>query len=158
MAEEEKEKKKFPVVTVAILLVVGLILAGGVSYFIATKVMSDSVEKMSKRDPGVFVKLGDPKDGIIVNVGGVKSGRFLKLGLVLEMNPAKDTVFSEGKIVPSAEAKILDTVLQLLRAQKVEEFDPLKQQQLKEMIKIEVNKSVGESSVYDVYITNFVLQ
>ena len=63
MAEEEKTKeqpaKKFPMLMVVGLVVVGLLLAGAVSYFIATKVMADSATKIEKRDPGIFLKLGD---------------------------------------------------------------------------------------------------
>lgn len=155
---EDGEKKKFPMVMVVILIVVGLVLAGGVSYFIATKVMSDNSAKMNTREPGIFVKLGDSKDGIIVNVGGVKSGRFLKVGIVLEMNPGKSKNFADGKLLPSTETKILDTVLQILRSQKVEDFDPSKQENLKTVVKEEVNKEIGENSVFEVFITNFVLQ
>lgn len=156
MAEEEK--KKPPVVVIAIVLVLGLVLAGGISYFIANKVMVDSVEKLSKRDPGVFVKLGDAKDGIIVNVGGVKGSHYLKVGIVLEMNPANEASMKEGQILPSAEAKILDIVLQLLRSRSIDEFEPDKQERLKELIKEEITKAFGEHSIYEVYITNFVLQ
>ena len=46
----------------------------------------------------------------------------------------------------------------MLRAQKVEDFDPMKQEQLKELLKNEINKAFGEDKVYEVYITNFVLQ
>ena len=156
MAEEEK--KKSPVPLIAALVVIGLILAGGISYYIATKVMVDSVERMQSREPGVFVKLGDQKEGIIVNVGGVKSGCFLKVGIVLEVNPARDQAIVDGKVLPAAETKILDAVLQVLRAQKVEDFDPNKQESLKTQIKDELNKVIGEGFVYEVYITNFVLQ
>lgn len=152
----EEEKKKSPMLMVIGLIVVGLILAGGVSYFIASKVMHDSPGKAEERKPGVFVKLGDPKEGIIVNVGGIKSGRFLKVGMVLELNPGDN--LKDGKIIPSAETKILDSVTQLLRAQKIEDFDPNKQENLKTLIKDEVNKAVGENTVQEVYITNFVLQ
>jgi len=158
LAEEvTAEKKKNPLALIAVLVVVGLILAGGVSYFIATKVMTDSVGKLPARETGVFVKLGDPKEGIIVNVGGVKSGRFLKVGLALEMNPEKG-VDEAGKVAPATETKILDSVVQILRAQKVEDFNPENQEDLKSMIKDELNRTLGENSVYDVYITNFVLQ
>lgn len=157
MAEEEA-KKKFPVLMVVGLIVVGLILASGVSYFIATKVIADTAGKAAVRDPGIFVKLGDPKDGIIVNVGGVKSGRFLKIGIVLELNPEQKELFADGKILPNAETKILDSVLQVLRGQKMEDFDPAKHENLKSMIKEEVTKTIGEDVVYEVFITNFVLQ
>ena len=48
--------------------------------------------------PGVVVKLGDAKEGIIVNVGGVKASRFLKVGIVMEMNPGKKENLTDGKI------------------------------------------------------------
>lgn len=162
MAEEEvvvENKKKSPVVIIAALVVVGLILAGGISYFVTTKVMTDSVgQKAAPREPGIFIKLGDPKTGIIVNVGGVKSGRFLKVGVVLEMNPGDKKNFADGKINTAAETKVLDSVVQVLRAQKIDEFEPGKQDDLKQQLKTELNKQLGEGSVYEVYITNFVFQ
>ena len=161
MADEEvvvEKKKKSPALIIGALVIVGLILAGGISYFVTTKVMTDSVGKTVTHEPGVFVKLGDPKNGIIVNVGGVKSGRFLKVGIVLEMNPGDKRNFTEGKINIDAETKILDSVVQMLRAQKIDEFEPNKQDALKDQIKTELNKQLGEGSVYAVYVTNFVFQ
>lgn len=161
MADEEvvETKKKSPVLMIAALVIVGLILAGGISYFVTTKVMTDSVgSKAAAREPGIFVKLGDPKTGIIVNIGGVKSGRFLKVGIVLEMNPGDKNNFTEGKINTAAETKVLDSVVQMLRAQNIDEFEPAKQDALKQQLKAELNKQLGDGSVYEVYITNFVFQ
>lgn len=154
-------KKKSPIIIVAVLVVVGLILAGGISYFIATKMIAGAAEGTSEskfHDPGVFIKLGDEKEGIVVNVGGVKAGRFLKVGIVMEMNPGKQDNIVEGKMSQVAETKVLDTTLQVLQSTKLEDFDATKQAELKKTIKDEVNKSLGEGSVYDVYITSFVLQ
>lgn len=163
MADEEvvveEKKKKSPIIMIAALVVIGLLLAGGISYFVTTKVMSDSAStKTAAKDPGTFVKLGDPKNGIIVNVGGMKSGRFLKVGIVLEMNPADKKIFTEGKLNPNAETKILDSVVQILRMQNMDDLEPGKQESLKNQIKGELNKQLGESTIYDVYITNFVFQ
>ncbi len=171
MADEEKAapaappaaepKKKSPIVMIAVLVLVGLILAGGISYFVTTKLMSGSMSDSSEsqhHDPGVFVKLGDAKEGIIVNVGGVKGGRFLKVGIVMEMNPGKKDNIKDGKLNTLAETKILDTTLQILRSEQIENFDASKQDALKAKIKDEVNKALGQGSVYDVYITSFVLQ
>ena len=87
----EEKKKKSPVILIVVLVLVGLVLAGGISFFITTKMMannaSDSVSE--HHDPGTFIKLGDAKEGIMVNVGGQKSGKFLKAGIVLEMNPGR---------------------------------------------------------------------
>ena len=157
----EEKKKKSPVVLIVVLVLVGLVLAGGISFFITTKMMannaSDSVS--DHHDPGTFIKLGDAKEGIMVNVGGQKSGKFLKAGIVLEMNPGKkDNLTEEGKLQPMAETKILDTTMQILRSAKLDEFDATKQDDLKKKLKDELNSKLGAGSVYDVYITSFLLQ
>lgn len=152
---------KFPVILIAVLVLVGLVLAGGISYFITTQVVSSSSDAGAvpvNHDPGVFVKLGDAKEGIIVNVGGVKSSRFLKVSIILELNPGKSDVLVDGKVTEVADAKIMDTTLQILRTIKLEELDANKQEDLKDKMKQEINKAVGEGSVYDVYITSFMLQ
>ncbi len=168
MADEEntnaaapvEQKKKSPIIMIAVLVLIGLVLAGGISYFVTTKLMTNTTASSESRhhDPGVFVKLGDAKEGIIVNVGGIKASRFLKVGIVMEMNPGKKDNMTDGKINPVAETKILDTTLQILRTVKLDELDAAKQDELKQKIKTDVNKVLGEGSVYDVYITSFVLQ
>jgi len=158
VAEEEKPKK-MSMMTIIILIVVGLILAGGISYLIATRVVSDkTVEKSALHEPGHFIKLGDAKDGLILNIGGVNSGRYLKIGLIVELKPEKKTAQKEGKLPSPEEIKILDTAVYVLRSQKIEDFDPAKQDQLKEVLKNEINTVLGGERVYDIYITNFVLQ
>ena len=159
MAEEEKPKKMSMMVMI-ILIVVGLILAGGISYLIATRVVADKTtdKKISQREPGQFIKLGDAKEGLILNIGGVNSGRYLKIGLIVELKPDKNAAPKEGKLPSPEEIRILDTAVYVLRSQKIEDFDPTKQDQLKEMLKNEINKTLGEDRVYDIYITNFVLQ
>ncbi len=158
----EEKKKKSPVIMIVVLVLIGLILAGGISYFVTTKMMTDSATAggsgTKHHDPGVFIKLGDAKEGMIVNVGGIKSGRFLKLGVVLEMNPGKKDNVLENKLLPSAETKIMDTTLQMFRTVKLEDLDATKQDALKSKLKEDLNKVLGEGSVYDVYITSFVLQ
>jgi flagellar FliL protein len=157
MAEEGG--RKYSVMVIVGLIVVGLILAGGISYFIATKVISSKTDgKAPQREPGVFLKLGDPKDGLIVNIGGVTSGRYLKIGVILELKPAKNAPAAGGKGASPDEIKSLDAVVQLLRSQKVEDFEPSRQERLKDLIKSEVNRALGEERVYEVFITNFVLQ
>lgn len=150
--------RKFSVTLIVSLIVVGLVLAGGVSYFIATKVTGGHTEGKGTREPGVFMKLGDPKEGLIVNIGGVSTGRYLKIGIVLELKPDKKGQVTGGKTASPEEIKALDAVVQLLRSQKVEDFEPSKQERLKDLVKAEVNRAYGDDRVLDVYITNFVLQ
>lgn len=155
-----EEGKKFPVVLIIVMVVFGLLLASGISYFVATKIVSERsvVDKKYAHEPGTFIRLGDSKDGLILNIGGVNSGRFLKIGIILEIRPDKNAPPKEGKSASPEEIKIQDTVVYVLRSQKIEDFDPAKQDQLKELIKNEVNKAIGDDRVYEVYITNFVLQ
>ncbi len=170
MAEEEKEaaapepKKKSPIILVAVLVVVGLLLATGIAYFVSKMAVesaaSDSGDSSGRHgDPGVFIKLGDPKEGVLVNVGGPRAGKYLKAGIVLEMNPGKKDNLSEaGTLLPEAEARIMDTTMQFLRSTKIEDFDATKQEELKKQLKDLLNSSLGAGSVYEVYITSFLLQ
>ena len=147
----EEKKKKSPVILIVVLVLVGLVLAGGISFFITTKMMANNASDS--------VSEHHAKEGIMVNVGGQKSGKFLKAGIVLEMNPGKkDNLTEEGKLQPMAETKILDTTMQILRSAKLDEFDATKQDDLKKKLKDELNSKLGAGSVYDVYITSFLLQ
>lgn len=149
--------KKLPMGLIVGMIVFGLLLAGGVSYFIATKIVAEKSTGAAP-GPGVLVKLGDAKDGLLVNIGGVNSGRYLKIGIILEMQSAGAEQATDGKSPSATEVRVLDTVVQLLRSQKIEDFDPAKQDQLKEIIKNELNKTLGAERVYQVYITHFILQ
>lgn len=172
MADEEKDvestpepKKKSPIILIAVLVVVGLALAAGISIFVTTKIMADANVETDEgesrhHDAGVFIKLGDPKEGILVNVGGPRAGKYLKAGIVLEMNPGKKSVMNEDThaLQPDAEVKINDIVTQFLRATKIEDFDATKQDELKKQMKDALNAELGSGAVYDVYITSFLLQ
>ncbi len=156
----EPEKKKSPIVLIVVLVLVGILLALGGSFFITKTLLSDTNNEsvQEHHDPGVFIKLGDAKEGILVNVGGQKAGKFLKTSIVLEMNPGKKDNIADGKLQPAAETKILDTTLEILRSAKLDEFDATKQDALKKKLKDALNDKLGQGSVYDVYITSFMLQ
>ena len=176
MADEEKEaaaapagdpKKKTFIILIVVLVLVGLALAAGIALFVSQKMLADvNTEQMGSggsdmrfHDTGVFIKLGDPKEGILVNVGGPRSNKFLKVSLVLEMNPTKKDIITEtGALQPIADTKILDTTMQFLRSTKLEDFDATKQDELKKQLKDQLNAELGGGSVYEVYITSFLLQ
>ena len=161
-AAPPEEKKKSPIILVVVLVIIGLALACCISFFVTTKMMADTATESSvseHHDTGKFVKLGDAKEGIMVNVGGVKAGKYMKAGIVLEMNPGKkDNITDDGKLQPMAETKVLDTTMQILRSAKLDEFDATKQDDMKKKIKDELNDKLGQGSVYDVYFTSFLLQ
>ena len=161
MADEVVEEKAAPTkkpifIYVAVGLVLVLALAGGTAYYVVTNYMGGA-KAAAPREPGVLMKLGDPKEGFIVNIGTATSGRYLKIGVILELKPDKK-LQAAGKTMSPEEIRIQDAVLHVLRSQRVEDYDPQKQDRLKELIKQEVNKVLGRESVYEVYITNILLQ
>ena len=182
MAEEQKDaaaaeaaappqqSKKKTIILIVVLVIVGLALAAGISLFVVTKMMGDATggggheedEDVGPRyhDPGVFVKLGDPKEGILVNVGGARSSKYLKASIIVEFNPGKKAVINEEThtLQPDAEIKVNDVATQFLRSTKIEDFDADKQAEFKKQLKDELNMALGSGSVYDIYITSFLLQ
>ena len=161
MADEVVEEKAAPTkkpifIYVAVGLVLVLALAGGTAYYVVTNYMG-SGKAAAPREPGVLMKLGDPKEGFIVNIGTATSGRYLKIGVILELKPDKNPK-PAGKTLSPEEIRIQDAVLHVLRSQSVADFDPQKQERLKELIKQEVNRVVGREAVMEVYITNILLQ
>lgn len=173
MAEDEKDvdsapepKKKSPIILIVVLVIVGLALAAGISIFVTTKLMADATNNSDNEgepryhDAGVFIKLGDPKEGVLVNVGGPRAGKYLKAGIVLEMNPGKKSVINEDThaLQPDAQVKIDDITTQFLRAVKIEDLDAGNQDALKKQLKDALNAELGSGAVYDIYITSFLLQ
>ena len=172
MADDEKDvdsapepKKKSPIILIVVLVIVGLALAAGISIFVTTKIMADATNNEDGGEPryhdaGVFIKLGDPKEGVLVNVGGPRAGKYLKAGIVLEMNPGKKSVINEDTkaLQPDAQVKIDDITTQFLRAVKLEDLDAGNQDELKKQLKDALNAELGSGAVYDIYITSFLLQ
>ena len=162
MPDEVVEDKTTPVkkpifIYVAVGLVLVLALAGGTAYYVVTNYMGVS-KAAAVREPGYLMKLGDPKEGFIVNLGTATSGRYLKIGVILELKPDKKGQTQAGKTMSPEEIRIQDAVLHVLRSQRVEDYDPQKQDRLKDLIRQEVNKVMGRDAVYEVYITNILLQ
>ena len=181
MPEEEKEvaetaaaapppaaqSKKKTIILIVVLVIVGLALAAGISLFVVTKMMGDINTSGGEEggepryhDAGVFIKLGDPKEGVLVNVGGPRSGKFLKASIIVEYNPGKQSVINEEThaLQPDAEVKVNDVATQFLRSTTLEDFDADKQDEFKKQLKDALNAALGGGSVYDVYITSFLLQ
>lgn len=160
IVEQPAKSNKKSIILIVVAIIVGLTIAAGISYFVAmhflanTPKQAESSVRRVNDAPGTFVKIGDPKEGIIVNIGGLNSGRYLKINMTVEIEPAKE----KSKVADPQEIRIQDTVVQFLRARKIEEFDPAKQELLKAEVKKAVEAVIGVNKVYDVYITNFVLQ
>lgn len=164
----EQPKQRSPIIMVAVIAVIGLLLAVGISIFVTTQLLAGATQGGGDdgggdgrhHDQGIFLKLGDPKEGILVNVGGPRGGKFLKATIVLEMNPSRSSVINEETqaFQPDAEIRVMDITMQFLRSSKIEDFDADKQDELKKQLKDALNAELGSGSVYDIYITSFLLQ
>lgn len=167
-APPPSNSKRKQIILIVVLVIVGLALAAGISLFVVTKFMGEIPAgggheeggEPRYHDSGVFIKLGDPKEGVLVNVGGPRSGKFLKASIIVEYNPGKKSVINEEThaLQPDAEVKVNDAVTQFLRASKLEDFEAEKQGEFKKQLKDALNAALGGGSVYDVYITSFLLQ
>lgn len=169
--EEQKPKrdmsKIYMIVGIIVAVILTLSVAGGISYFLINKMLGNAAvtgangKVVSRKGdaPGKFVKIGDPKEGVIVNIGGGNSSRYLKVNMIVEIDYDKDKDAKVPKgTIPTDEILVQDAVVKFLRSRKVEDLTPDKQDKLKEDIKKEVDKVIGAGKTYEVYITNFVLQ
>jgi len=156
VADEKKEAPKSPIMYFIIGGVVLLLMAGGLAYYIASSMTGGKVQSAKVDEPGILYKIGDAKDGLIVNIGT----RYIKTSIVLEMRPSKNSKAEtkESKGLNMEEVKMSDAVVRVLRSQKTEDFEAVRQDTLKDKIKSEVNSALGEDRVMNVYITNIVLQ
>lgn len=154
MAEEKKEQAKFSITIIVTGAVVLLLLAGGIAFYVASTMSASKGHTAITEEAGVLHKIGDPKDGLIVNIGN----RYVKTSIVLELRPTKNAENKESKGLNIEEVKMSDAVVKVLRAQKAEDFDAARQEGLKDKIKAEVNTVLGGDRVMRVYITNIVLQ
>lgn len=162
MAEVVDEgRSKIKLSVIILLVILGIVLAGAVSFFVAMKISesgsnSNGGAVVDYQAPGTLVKIGEPKDGVVVNVGGV-GGRYLKIAMTLEVMPTKEAG-SDAAISPQDEMKINDSVLKFLRSQSLDAFTPENQGDLKSNVEKTVNEALGGNRVKDVFITNLVVQ
>ncbi|MCR5833066.1 MAG: flagellar basal body-associated FliL family protein [Selenomonadaceae bacterium] len=168
-AEPQQPSQKKKIALIIGLVILGLALAAGVSLFVVTRFMGDmpnngggmqGTEVSRYHDPGVFIKIGDPKEGVLVNVGGARSSKFLKASIIVEFNPNNHVVINEETkaLQPDADVKVNDVATQFLRSASLEDFDATKQEEFKTQLKDTLNNALGGAAVYDVYITSFLLQ
>lgn len=156
MADEKRAQQNFPIMSIVLAGIVLLLLAGGIAYYVASNMAGSKPQFSTSGEPGILYKIGDPKDGLVVNIGT----RYVKTSIVLEMRPGSNNKAEnkESKGLNVEEVKMSDAVVRVLRSQKPEDFEAVKQEVLKEKLKSEVNLALGDDKVTRVYITNIVIQ
>ncbi len=150
--EQEPKKKKSKNMMLIIIIAVAVVIGGGGAFFFLTKSSGDKSHKKeeAKKEEGVMFAL----EPFVVNLSDQNGNRFLKVSMQIEVaGPA---------VMESAKAKtpqIRDSIITLLTSKTSEELmSPEGKLQLKDEINITANQILGDNSVKNVYLTEFVMQ
>ena len=148
------KKKKGKGLIVIIVVVIAVLVGGGGAFFFLSKSGGDKAQKKEKedmkKDEGVMFAL----DPFVVNLSDQGASKFLKVSLQLEL--------SSPPILESAKAKtpqIRDAIINLLTSKTSDSLmSPEGKLQLKDEINMMANQILGNNTVKNVYVTEFVMQ
>jgi len=162
--EEEKEeqleediakpkKKKGKGLILIIIVAVAVVLGGGGAFFFLSKSGGDKAQKKGEataKDESAMFSL----DPFVVNLGDQGTNKFLKVSMQLEL--------SSQAAMESAKAKtpqLRDAVINLLTSKTSDTLmSPEGKLQLKDEINMMANQILGNNTVKNVYLTEFVMQ
>lgn len=150
--EQAPKKKKGKGLILIIIIAVAVIAGGAGAFLFFTKSAGEKEAKKeaAKADDGVTFAL----EPFVVNLSDPTGSRFLKVSLQLEL--ASPIVMEKAK---SKSPQIRDAVITLLTAKTSDALiSPEGKLQLKDEINIRINQILGENSVKNVYLTDFVMQ
>lgn len=154
MAEEKKGNRKYKLTIIVLLLVVALSLGLVLGFFILNNSNKDdwgiaTVFKPKEQEHTLLL------DEFLVNLKSEGKGRnYLKIQIALMYENEK-----EGQILETNTNKIRDIIINQLRNKTSEEMlDIDKTLELKKDITNNINVSLRESIVKDIYFTHLVIQ
>ncbi|MDI6728880.1 MAG: flagellar basal body-associated FliL family protein [Thermodesulfovibrionales bacterium] len=148
---QEPKKKKGKNLILIIIIAVAVIAGGAGAFFFFTK-SSNKAQKAeeTKAAEGVTFAL----EPFVVNLSDPTGTRFLKVSLQLEL--AGPAVMEKAK---AKTPQIRDAIITLLTSKTSDALiSPEGKLQLKDEINIRINQVLGENSVKNVYLTDFVMQ
>lgn len=150
--EAPKKKKGNKMMLIIIIAVVVVVAGGGGAFFFLSKSKGEKAEKKETKaaEEGVMFAL----DPFVVNLSDLSGSRFLKVSLQLELTNPLLLEKAKTKI-----PQIRDAVITLLTNKTSENLiSPEGKLQLKDEVNIRTNQILGENSVKNVYLTDFVMQ
>ena len=166
MVEEEKEelqgeeikpkKKKGKGLILIIVIAVAVLLGGGGAFFFLSKSGGDKAHKKgdaaaSAKDEASVMFALDP---FVVNLSDQGANKFLKVSMQLEL--ANQTLMESAK---AKTPQIRDAIINLLTSKTSDTLmSPEGKLQLKDEINMMANQVLGENTVKNVYLTEFVMQ
>ncbi len=151
--EIKKPKKKMGKgLMVIIVVVVAVLVGGGGAFFFLSKSGGDKAPKKEdvKKDESVMFVL----DPFVVNLSDQGATKFLKVSMQLELSGPTILESAKGKT-----PQIRDAVINLLTSKTSDSLmSPEGKLQLKDEINMMANQILGNNTVKNVYLTEFVMQ
>lgn len=156
MAEEKtpeiQEKSGFDFKIIVAGLIIFLI-AMGASYFLMKNLMAPLLPKEDTESKevltGNLVEVGE----FTTNVGDIAGARFIKVEVFVEVSGKKGSE-NINEFMPV----IKDSILTILSSQNAADLDVRNRQNLKNEIKNDLNRKLGNEMIKNVYFTSFIMQ
>lgn len=150
--EAEPAPKKGKGMMLIIIIVVGVLVLGGGAFF-AVKMLGGKGEKKDepKKEEVSAMLVLDP---FVVNLHDPSGARFLKVSIQLELSSAALLEKAKAKV-----PQLRDSVITLLTSKTADAvMSPEGKLQIKDEISLRSNQVLGENSVKNVFLTDFVMQ
>jgi len=151
---KKPKKKKGKGLIIIIIVVVAVLVGGGGAFFFLSKPGSDKAQMKEKenvkKDEGVMFAL----DPFVVNLSDQGASKFLKVSIQLELSSPPTLESAKGKT-----PQIRDAIINLLTSKTSDSLmSPEGKLQLKDEINMMANQILGNNTVKNVYLTEFVMQ
>jgi flagellar FliL protein len=154
---EEEGKKKGSKKMLIIIIAVAVILIGGgaAAYFLVlNKPKDDKADVAGKKEDKKEEGVTFPLDPFVVNLTDQGANKFLKISVQLELSGVLLQEKAKSKV-----PQLRDAVISLLTSKSSDSLmTPDGKLQLKDEINIRANQILGQGSVKNVYLTDFVMQ
>jgi flagellar FliL protein len=150
--EEPKKKKKGKGMLLIVIIAAASIAAGAGLYFAVFSKSGGEAKKEEKKaeEAGVVFAL----EPFVVNLSDPTGTRFLKVTMQIEV--AGPAVMEKAK---AKTPQLRDAIITLLTSKSADALiSPEGKLQLKDELNIRANQILGENSVKNVYLTDFVMQ
>jgi|SRR5208283_1689643 len=151
----KKNKKGSKSLILIIIIAVAVLAGGGSAFFFLTKsgngekTPKKSEEQRKKEESAMFAL-----DPFVVNLNDQSASKFLKVSMQLELSNQADLESVKAKT-----PQIRDVIINILTSKTADSLmSPEGKLQLKDEINMQINQILGNNTVKNVYLTEFVMQ
>ncbi|MBN2654445.1 MAG: flagellar basal body-associated FliL family protein [Nitrospirae bacterium] len=149
--EPETAPKKGKGMMLIIIIVAGVLVLGGAAFFVVRMLGGSEKKEEVKKEESTAMLVMEP---FVVNLYDPSGARFLKVSIQIEL--------SSAEILEKAKAKtpqLRDSVITLLTSKTADSvMSPEGKLQIKDEISLRATQIIGENSVKNVFLTDFVMQ